>query len=187
MTHYFAAIPVPFKLVQEKLTSCSLHYDLPTHYKVIPHQDDLHVTVLFFGGLNRSQLELVKQEMQKLAERTHAFTIAINGISFFGNPIGPRVVYLAVSNPPSLTGVYRELSKRLEKVLQKPASLDYTPHITIAKKKKDTNAVPIIQEQFEPLSLDVSGIILYSIDPAASPKYSPEFIFPFINSSRIDG
>lgn len=185
MTHYFAAIPVPYNLVDEKLTAFSLHYDLPAHYKVIPHPNDLHVTLLFFGGLNRCQFELVKKEMADVASETDAFKAAIDGISFFGNPSGPRVVYLAVSNPPQLAGLYRELSKRLETVLQKPAAEDYTPHITIAKKKKDNVSVSITQERIEPLTFDISQIVLYSIDPSSSPKYSPECIFSLGQSPRI--
>ncbi|WP_025786261.1 RNA 2',3'-cyclic phosphodiesterase [Sporosarcina sp. D27] len=186
MTHYFAAIPIPFELVNEKLTATSLHYDLPSHYKVIPHPDDLHVTLLFFGGLNSSQLALVKQEMQLVATSTDTFSIALNGISFFGNPAGPRVVYLSVQQNCQLNGLYQHLSDRLESILQKPATLGYTPHVTIAKKKKDDRSVPIEQEQFEPLALDVSEVILYSIAPTKSPKYSPEYTFSFGHSSSID-
>lgn len=186
MTHYFAAIHVPFELVNEKLTATSVHYDLPSHYKVIPHPEDLHVTLLFFGGLSHFQLALVKQEMQILAASTDIFTISLNGVSFFGNPAGPRVVYLSVQQSFQLNGLYQQLSERLESVLQKPATSDYTPHITIAKKKKDKFSIPIEQEQFEPLALDVSGMILYSIDPTKSPKYSPEYTFSFGHSSSID-
>ncbi|MCM3757601.1 RNA 2',3'-cyclic phosphodiesterase [Sporosarcina aquimarina] len=186
MTHYFAAIYVPFELVKEKLTASSLQYDLPTHYKVIPHPDDLHITLLFFGGLNRSQLALVKQEMQLVATSTETFSIALNGISFFGNPAGPRVVYFSVQQSCQLNKLYQQLSERLESILQKPATLGYTPHVTIAKKKKDDRSLPIEQELFEPLALDVSEIILYSIDPTKSPKYSPEYTFSFGHPSSID-
>ncbi|REB06440.1 RNA 2',3'-cyclic phosphodiesterase [Sporosarcina sp. BI001-red] len=185
MTHYFAAISVPFDLVKEKITASSLHYELSTHYKVIPHPDDLHITLLFFGALNHTQLEFVKQEMHAIATNTDAFTIALNGVSSFGNPAGPRVVYLSAQPTLLLTELYQQLSKRLKSVLQKPASTAYTPHVTIAKKKKDNCSVPIEQEHFEPLTLDVSAMILYSITPTESPKYSPESTFSFVHSSRI--
>lgn len=186
MTHYFAAIPIPFELVNERLTAISLHYELSTNYKVIPNPDDLHITLLFFGALKHSELEFVKQEMNALATSTSAFTIAINGVSFFGNPAGPRVVYLSLQQNFQLNVIYQQLAKRLESVLQKPATLDYTPHITIAKKKKEKFSLPIELEQFEPLALDVSGMILYSIDPTKSPKYSPEYTFSFGHSSSIN-
>lgn len=186
MTHYFAALPIPFNLISERLTAINLRYELSSNYKVIPHPDDLHITLLFFGALNHSQLKFVKQVMNSLATSTRPFTLAINGVSFFGNPAGPRVVYLSVQENSQLNGLYQQLSKRLESVLQKRATSDYTPHITIAKKKKDNFLIPIALEQFEPLFLDVSEMILYSIDPTKSPKYSPEYTFSFGHSSSID-
>lgn len=187
MTHYFAAIPVPSELVAERIRNVSQQYGLSSHYKVIPHPEDLHITLLFFGALTPAQLALVKQEMQSVADQTDPFHIAIDGVSFFGNPSGPRVVYLSVQQIPQLTKLYRNLGERLQSVLQKPAPRDYTPHITIAKKKKDQSSVPIEQESFTPLSWAVPGMILYSIDPSASPKYSPECVFSFSGRSfRID-
>lgn len=185
MTHYFAALPVPFELVKETIEESSRRLELSTHYKNIPHPDDLHITLLFFGALNRSQLELVKQEMKEVATNTPEFTVTINGLSYFGNPSGPRVVYLSVGDNLKLTALYRLLGERLKTILQKPISVDYTPHITIAKKRKETVPVTIEKERFDPLSLNTSEMVLYSIDPASSPKYSAVCTFPFVHPSRI--
>ncbi|MGG0644862.1 RNA 2',3'-cyclic phosphodiesterase [Sporosarcina gallistercoris] len=186
MNHYFAAIPIPYELVKEKITESSHQYELAFHYKVIPHPDDLHITLLFFGALTPSQLELVQREMGEAATKTDEFTLSINGVSFFGNPSGPRVVYMSVQENPQLTELYHLLGERLESILQKPATIAYTPHITLAKKRKDTVPVPIQQEHFEPLAMNVSEMVLYSIDPSSSPKYSPVSSFSFEDSSRID-
>lgn len=186
MTHYFAAISIPFELVKEKFTESSHQYELAFHYKVIPHPDDLHITLLFFGALTPSQLELVKQEMGDAATQTAEFALSINGISFFGNPSGPRVVYMSVQENPQLTGLYHILGERLKSILQKPAPVAYTPHITIAKKRKDAVPVSIHQQHFEPLTMKVSEMVLYSINPSSSPKYSPVSSFSFAHSSRID-
>lgn len=186
MTHYFAAIPIPFELVKEKITDSSHRFELTAHYKIIPHPDDLHITLLFFGALTPSQLELVQQEMGEAATKTYEFPLSINGVSFFGNPSGPRVVYLSVQENPQLTELYHLLGDRLESILQKPAPAAYTPHITIAKKRKDAVPVPIQQKHFEPLTMKVSEMVLYSIDPSSSPKYSPVNSFSFVDSFRID-
>ncbi|MDW0110250.1 RNA 2',3'-cyclic phosphodiesterase [Sporosarcina aquimarina] len=179
MTHYFVAIPIPFGIVAEPLKKASAYYELSSHYKVIPHPDDLHITLLFFGALTPLQLDFVKQELEVIAKNTESFTVTIDGISFFGNPTGPRVVYLSVQPELQLAELYHALGKRLEFVLQKPASLEYTPHITIAKKKKDNNPHPIETEHFPPLLHSVKGITLFSIDPASSPKYRPAETFSF--------
>lgn len=179
MTHYFVAIPIPYDTVREPLKKASAYYDLSSHYKVIPHPDDLHITLLFFGALTPLQLEFVKQELEGIAKNRASFTVTIDGLSYFGNPTGPRVVYLSVQPGLQLTELYQELGKRLEPILQKPASSEYIPHITIAKKKKENNTHPIKTGHFSPLLHSVKGITLFSIDSACSPKYQPVQTFSF--------
>ncbi|WP_432352449.1 RNA 2',3'-cyclic phosphodiesterase [Sporosarcina sp. A2] len=180
MTHYFAAIPVPFERVAEQLDKTDKRYHLSANYKVIPHPADLHVTLLFFGALTSCELRGVKQTMSDLASGTQKFQLSINGISFFGNPSGPRVVYLSVDVQSDLNYLNRQLSNRLEPSLHRSFPKTFTPHVTLAKKRKDTPSIVIEKETFKPIVLEISKIVLYSIDPTTSPKYSPETTFPFI-------
>ena len=182
MTHYFVAIPIPYPLIEQRLAILHEQFALSTSYKVIPHPADYHITLLFFGPLTSPQLDFVKKELHHVAGQTNTFDLTLDGISFFGNPEGPRVVYLSVEPHLSLTQLVQQLGKRLESVLQKPMTSMYTPHVTIAKKKKEGVSIPVRSTSFPKMTHNVFGMTLFSIEPTQAPKYVSKCTFPFTSS-----
>ena len=55
--------------------------------------------------------------------------------------------------------------------LDMPISDRFTPHVTIAKKRKTSDKVIIQKENFEPIEIPVQSFSLFSVHPEKSPKY----------------
>ena len=95
----------------------------------------------------------------------------IDGLSYFGPSSGPRVVYLAVSESAELSPLQREIEITVAKQLDMPISDRFTPHVTIAKKRKTKDKIIIQKENFEPIEVPVHSFSLFTIHPEMSPKY----------------
>ncbi|WP_052461724.1 RNA 2',3'-cyclic phosphodiesterase [Sporosarcina koreensis] len=178
MAHYFAAIPIPFDLIAGTIRELNSRYDFPSHYKVIPHRNDYHITLIFFGALTDDEKHSAENALRTAAAETPPFTIRIDGLSFFGNPSGPRVVTLSTEQNQQLTSLYESAGSRLDGMLAKPLRHPYVPHVTIAKKTIDKRPLPVEKEQFTPLAHHVTSITLFRIEPSQSPKYVPVSVYP---------
>ena len=89
--HYFIRIKSPTTL-EHVLDSYKAKYQLTLEaYEVIPHPDDLHMTLLFIGAMTEKSLPSLVESLQMIADKTPAFTMQIDGLSYFGSPSGPRV------------------------------------------------------------------------------------------------
>lgn len=179
VTHYFAGIPVPYEMVRAQLEELYARYEFPAHYKSIPHNDDLHITLHFFGALTNDELDAVKLALRDTAENFAPMTLGLSGLSYFGNSAGPRVVYLSVQDNSKLSELYIQSGKALAPVLKKPLRQPYVPHVTIAKKTIDGRPLRLAKEPFPTLALSASSFTLFRIEPSHSPKYIPEEVFPF--------
>lgn len=178
MTHYFAGIPVPFGQIRDVLQELNSVYDFPSHYKVIPHEEDYHITLVFFGALTPEGRKEAESALRAAADSCTPFTVQIAGLSHFGNPKGPRVVTLAVQDNPVLTDLYDRAGRLLAGVLDRPLRKPYVPHVTIAKKTISGRPLSVGQHSFPPIPLPVTSITLYRIEPSSSPKYVPEAVIP---------
>ncbi|GEM_PF-6966140 len=179
VTHFFAAIPVPFETVRTELESLYARYNLPAHYKAIPHHDDLHITVHFFGALTGEELAAVQHVLQETSKNFAPMSVEIDGLSYFGNPAGPRVVFLSVKENPELSELYKQSGRALASVLKKPLRQPYVPHVTIAKKTIAGKPLKLTKELFPTLTFSSGSLTLFRIEPSRSPKYIPEEVFPF--------
>ena len=168
--HYFIGIKgtVNFKNL---INTYKVKYQLTEEYKVIPHQDDLHVTLHFIGAMSELLLPTLTKNLQMIAEKTPAFNMDVDGLSFFGSPSGPRVVYLSIEESDALSTLQKHIDKTVAAQLNKPISDRFTPHITIAKKRKTTEKLLIQKEKWKPIEVPVSSFALFTIHPEKSPKY----------------
>ncbi|MDS9471379.1 RNA 2',3'-cyclic phosphodiesterase [Sporosarcina pasteurii] len=168
--HYFIGIPIPTqvaKIAEEFQKEYSLHKT----YKVLTHEEDLHVTLLYLGAVEEQQLPAVKNQLAEIAKKTASLSLSINGLSYFGAKNGPRVVYLAVSDNHSLTKLQREINATIPSLLGMPKTDRFVPHVTIAKKRKTQESQIIEKQPFNPIDISVPSFSLFTIHPEKSPKY----------------
>ena len=140
--HYFIGIKIP-SAFEDRIEDFKKKYELDTAYKVIPHIDDLHVTLLYLGAVEEQQLPIIKNGLSEIAVNHSSFSIHIDGLSYFGPSSGPRVVYLSVRESKELSPLQREIEITVAKQLDMPISDRFTPHVTIAKKRKTQDPVTI--------------------------------------------
>ncbi len=174
--HYFIGIPMPSS-ISEQAERFQTKYQLQTHYKVIPHMADLHITLLYIGAMTNTQRESLQSNLQTIANHHALFSLQIDGLSYFGSETGPRVVYLNVQNVPALTALQKAIAKDATALLDMPMSDRFTPHVTIAKKRKPTKGPIIKKEIIEPIDMPVPSFSLFAVHPKKSPKYEEVTIF----------
>ncbi|WP_210469852.1 RNA 2',3'-cyclic phosphodiesterase [Sporosarcina sp. 6E9] len=168
--HYFIGIKSPTNL-EHIMDAYRTKYRLDDAYKVIPHPDDLHVTLSFIGAMNKKSLPSLIESLRMITNKTPVFNMHIDGLSYFGSPSGPRVVYLSIKENKVLTTLQKEIEETVATQLDRPASDRFIPHITIAKKRKTKDGLFIPKEKLESIKLPVSSFALFTIHPRKSPKY----------------
>ncbi|MFS0574677.1 RNA 2',3'-cyclic phosphodiesterase [Sporosarcina sp. 179-K 3D1 HS] len=174
--HYFIGIKTPSS-IRGQVDQYREKFRLADYYKVIPHPEDLHITLLFLGAVESKHLSSIQQQLSDIANKIQSFQLAVDGFSFFGSPKGPRVVYLSVSHPPELDTLQREVNTKITSLLEMPQDNRFTPHITIAKKLKSHNSQQIAKESFDPIPFPVKEFTLFTIHPQQSPKYEAVEVF----------
>jgi 2'-5' RNA ligase len=109
---------------------------------------NLHVTLLFLGEVDQRDVPAVCQAAADVCTGQAPFTLAVEGVSCFGDPRRPRTLWVGVESgaaelcalhdalePPLLDlGCYRREERR------------YTPHITIGRVKNDRPSSALAQE-----------------------------------------
>ena len=151
---------------------------LNQHYKVLTHEEDYHLTLLYVGALTNSEVSQLQQALHVIANETSTFSITINGFHYFGNPYGPRVLYLSIASNDALMRLQKKVFKATTPYLASHVKNRFNPHITISKKRKSDKALEINQPIIEPVVFPVHSFELFSIHPRQIPKY--QIIHPFL-------
>ncbi|WP_153730810.1 RNA 2',3'-cyclic phosphodiesterase [Sporosarcina obsidiansis] len=181
--HYFIGISVggttPILELSEHFRT---KYQLAERYKVIPHDEDLHITMRYIGKLEEDHMHLLTSSLQNIADDHSCFSTSITGLSFFGSPTGPRVVYLSVEAVGMMRHMQKKISKHTESLLELQKENRFVPHITIAKKRKTAEKMQIVKEAVSPLKLEITGFSLFKIHPNERPSYEEIAFFPLKKS-----
>lgn len=169
-SHYFIGIKTP-NSNEDTVRFFREKYNLSTAYKAIPHMDDLHITLLFIGALPEGEIADLVQGLTTVASQQTAFNLSVSGLSYFGSPKGPRVVYLSVEPSTELDKLQQSIALIGRSDLGIESDKHFTPHITIAKKRKLTSDFAIPKESYAPIEFTVNGFSLFRIHPSETPKY----------------
>lgn len=127
--------------------------------------NNLHVTIFYFGPLNLSELKLLKTNLNKLLSDTSKFNIKISGYDIFSKRKNSPIVMLINSDNNQLLNIYAEIKEKIKKIF--PNTIDcstlreYKPHLTIGKYKgKISNKIKsIIKNQFSTIDLQNQYLI----------------------------
>ena len=168
--HYFIGIKIPLTF-GDQVKEFQKKYELDTAFKVIPHIEDLHVTLFYLGAVAEQHLPTLKSKLLVIADDNPHFSMYVDGLSYFGSSTSPRVVYLSIGKSLKLSALQKEVEITVAKQLDMPISNQFTPHVTIAKKRKTTDKLSIQKENSEPIEVPVHSFSLFTIHPDKSPKY----------------
>lgn len=168
--HYFIGVKIPVHF-GDLVAKYKEKYRFHKFYKVIPHIEDLHVTLLYLGAVSNDNLSSLTLKLREIADGYSQFPMNVDGLSYFGSSSGPRVIYLSIRESAELKSLQNEIASSVSKQIGLPVSDRFIPHITIAKKRKNTDKLFIEKETYDPIEVLVDGFSLFTIHPKKSPKY----------------
>ena len=124
----FSAVGVPEEIAQQLLSVRGGLIDA----KWI-EAEDLHVTLAFFGELDRSQANDLAQALSEI--EASAIEVRLAGLGVFGADRPRALVALAQKSPAllSLEATHRSICSRLGIPLE---TRRYTPHVTLARLRR---------------------------------------------------
>lgn len=99
-------------------------------------EEDYHLTLAFLGYIDETQVEIIKQELAKIAKATDSFQLDYEGIIFAPPNISPWMVWakFAYSEPYNL--LVDQTFRALESYTTEQSRPDKIPHITLARFEK---------------------------------------------------
>ena len=145
-------------------------------------KDHLHLTLKFIGEVSTDKISHVKALMAEVLQSSTVFTIEVKGLGLYPNANKPRVIWLGIEHNPVLVDIHERLDHALAQTQIKPDRRAFTPHLTIARVRKNArpDQVRIIGEtlsQFKISSLGISqieNIRLYQSElKPQGPTYTP--------------
>jgi len=170
MQHYFIGLKLPEDLAQQ-LVDTRQEWHLEKSHKRLPVAEDLHITLLYLGAVETHLLKQLLSHLDSLSQNFPPIDITLNGLSIFGNPLTPRVVYTAIEEQLTLQLLQKAvLEKCLELFLQvdkKP----FVPHITLAKKWSGQHEISLKDMYFEKQSFSINAFSVFAINPKEVPSY----------------
>lgn len=152
----FVAAPLPKEYKENLLKSVRL-YDSkncrPTK------EENLHVTVLFLGNTEESQIPEIVENLKMLAQKTKPFELCFDKVALA--PPGRRktMVWAVFKKSSSFENLIHDASESLKKYLRNQTPPNLLPHVTLARSREQPKKEPF---QFSLHSLSVSSIELMS-------------------------
>jgi 2'-5' RNA ligase len=129
-------------------------------------EENLHLTLKFFGNTPVSKVEALSQAIERASIQVSSFEVVVGGCGAFPSRGQPRVLWIGTEDP---TGSLGELYRRLE---DECALAGFTrevrpfhPHLTVARLRQphDARRLGELHEQlrFDPVSVKVRDVCLF--------------------------
>ncbi len=145
----------------------------------------LHLTLKFIGGQPEERLEAIAAALAAVPA-TGVMEIAFRGVGFFPNERRPRVFWIGVEAPESLSRLARDMEQALVPLGVAAETRAFSPHLTLAR-MKEPRPVPRLLEELAGLDSREFGLmaaeefVLYQsrLSPAGA-QYTRLKAFPLL-------
>jgi 2'-5' RNA ligase len=142
--------------------------------------EKLHLTLVFLGAPEPTQLERFPALVQQVAQEHAPFTLSLAAAGTFGTRRAPSVLWLGVEGATgALADLHRDAARALLLPDLKGVTADererpYRPHVTLARSKSDSGLLAVAARLagFRSLEFRVSHLTLYESRPE---RYQPLF------------
>lgn len=140
----FVAVDLPPHML-EKIEEITTFFNNKTPPKALKwvEKDNLHLTIKFIGEINNDQVEPIKHILSKSLADHNAFDIEISGLGMYPHKNSPRVIWLGITNKKPLINIFKILDKSLTAQDIKPEQRGFTPHLTIARVRRNTDKATV--------------------------------------------
>ncbi len=139
--------------------------------------DQFHVTLHFFGEVDSSEIERIKNLVAPVADHERPLDISLSGVGAFPSEKDPRVVWTGVGHEAHRLTV---LQNSLEVIFQKEGFLsedrEFYPHATLARLKgrQGRFRFPSKPIEFKTQEVRIDHLILFqSVLRPEGPLYEP--------------
>ncbi|MEA3327895.1 MAG: RNA 2',3'-cyclic phosphodiesterase [Chloroflexota bacterium] len=101
--------------------------------------EQLHLTIKFIGELPDHKLSEIKSILTEAMGNHPVFKMGIKGLGMYPHVQKPRVVWLGITGKQPLIELHKILDQALAKVGIKSERDNFSPHLTIARVRRQTN------------------------------------------------
>jgi 2'-5' RNA ligase len=152
----------------------------------------MHITVRFFGDLDRKQLGKARDAVRSLDLAWDPPSLSFGAVGAFPNPRRPQVVWIGIEDPD---GRLRELAATADRAIRVvgfgPADKPFVAHLTLARTRRGERA-PDLSEIVGGLTppsgpLTIRSITLFKSDLRPEvPLYTPPLRSPVLRRADHD-
>ncbi len=144
---------------------------------VSPNQ--IHLTLKFIGEIAEARLKQLIEATEQICKQIQSFPLSLEGTGAFPSPKRPKVFWLGVAGDlDMLHSLQESIESGLEKVGFPRENRKFSPHITIARTKREKRLTELLRQmvasQLPSTNFDVKEVVIYqSILGPEGPKYIP--------------
>jgi 2'-5' RNA ligase len=189
----FAAIEVP-QAVRDRIgQTARLLADAHWHAKWV-NPDNTHLTLKFYGIVERERLDVLEQALRGAVELEAAFKLQVSGAGVFPNPRRPRVLWLGLGGRglQPLSRLQSEIDRVSADLEFPPEEREYHPHLTVARfRPEDLTTLSGVERRLAELSalpalsILVDRVTLFRSElRRTGPIYTPLEVFPLNGGGR---
>ena len=103
-----------------------------------PH--NVHLTLKFLGDVSPANMDILKQMLTMESAQHSAFDIHVEGIGSFPNPKRPRVLWVGLNAPATLSSLARGIETASAKLGYPTEERGFSPHLTIGRVRQNVPA-----------------------------------------------
>ncbi len=148
---------------QQRLALTRVQQKLPNHPGRLAHPEDLHITLVFLGDLDRDRRACAEEAADQVSGTPFALSL-----DRFGCFPRARVLWCGASERPQpLLDLLHALNGGLLGCGFRPERRPFKPHVTLARKARPLPA----RELTHPIPWPVSQFALVTARPGERPRY----------------
>lgn len=128
--------------------------------------EKLHITLKFLGDVEDEKVAEVVESLNSSAGSSRCFEVELSGTGVFPSPSNPRILWLGLHDQDGkLSATANAVESGCALLGYKKEKREFSPHLTIARlrepHKAQQLAVRHLSNKFEPVSFEVSEIVIY--------------------------
>ena len=99
-------------------------------------EQNIHVTLKFFGDTDERSIPEIESVLKKIAEENIAFGFRLRSMGVFGSSYNPRVMWAGIEPYDHLVKLMKDLHSELKTIGYDPDRQNLVPHLTIGRIKE---------------------------------------------------
>lgn len=106
--------------------------------------NSIHLTLKFLGDVSVSNLDMLKQMLQKDVESHNRFEFSVGGLGAFPDTRHCRVVWVGVEAPPELASLQHAVDTAMATLGYNREDRPFSPHLTLGRVSRNATSKDLI-------------------------------------------